>query len=126
MIMSIDPGNSPPAEALAVESLPTICEAERVSGPSGAILKGAELTFDEAVSRRQAGKDVVVCGADVDANRHLAGKVEAAVGLRTGPQKPHTKAGPHALPHFHQVSRDPDGHCFYETDNPRKKARTKP
>jgi hypothetical protein len=69
---------------------------------------------------------VVVCGDDVDANRHLAGKVEVAVGPRTGPQKPHTRAGPNALPHFHQLSRKPDGHCFDDTDNPRRKATKKP
>jgi hypothetical protein len=105
---------------------PTIHEAELASGPSGAVLRGNELDFAAAVARRRAGQDVVVCGDDLAANRHLAGQIEAAVGPRTGPQKPHVKAGPFALPHFHQVSRLPDGHCFCETDNPRKKARQKP
>jgi hypothetical protein len=85
-----------------------------------------EIDFDAAVVRRRAGLDVVVCGDNLAANRTVAGSIEAAVGPRTGPQKPHPKAGPFALPHFHQVSRVPDGHCFYETDNPRKKARKKP
>src|SRR5262249_7852296 len=41
------------------------------------------------------------------------------------PQPPHTySAGPHALPHFHQESRSPDGHCFYETE--KRKARRRP
>jgi hypothetical protein len=87
---------------------------------------GAELDLDGAVDRRRAGLDVVVRGSDLTANRTLAGEVEAAVGTRTGPQKPHKRAGPHALPHFHQVSRNPSGHCFYETDNPAKKARKHP
>ena len=107
-------------------SPPTICEAEPASGPSGAVLRGVELNFAGAVARRQAGGDVVVCGDDLGNNRALAGAIEAAVGPRTGPQKPHTRAGPLALPHFHQVSRQPDGHTFYETDNLRKKARKIP
>jgi hypothetical protein len=67
---------------------------------------------------------VVVCGDDTDANRALAAYIEAAVGPRTLPQKPHKRAGPLALPHFHQLHRPPDGHCFYETD--KKKTRRKP
>jgi hypothetical protein len=85
-----------------------------------------EIDFATAVARRQSGQDVVVRGNDIDANRALAAAIEAAVGPRTGPQKPHPRAGPHALPHFHQQSRSPAGHCFYETANPRKKARKKP
>jgi hypothetical protein len=104
---------------------PRIHEAEPASGPSGAVLRGAEIDFAAAVARRKAGRDVVVCGDDLKANRDLAGAIEAAVGPRTLPQKPHTKAGPHALPHFHQQSRLPAGHTFYETDNPRKKTRKK-
>jgi hypothetical protein len=105
---------------------PTIHEAEPAPGPSRAVLCGAELAFAAAVARRQSGLDVVVRGDSTDANRTLAAAVEAAVGPRTGPQKPHRKAGPLALPHFHPVSRFPDGHSFYETDSPSKKARKKP
>ena len=83
----------------------------------------AELTFKEAVALRQAGQDVVVCGADAIVNRHLAGRIKAAVGWRGRPQPPEPKAGPQALPHFHQASRHPGGHCFYETDQ--RKARQK-
>ncbi len=112
--------------ALAVTPPPsTIHEAELASGPSGAVLRGAELDFDSAVARRRGGMDIVVCGDDLAANRDLAAAIEAAVGPRTKPQKPHKKAGLFALPHFHQVSRSPDGHCFYETENPNKKARSK-
>jgi hypothetical protein len=105
---------------------PTIHEAEPVPGPSGAVWYGAELDFDAAVARRRVGLDVVVRGDDLAANRTLAAAIEAAVGPRTGPQKPHRRAGRHALPHFHQVSRNPLGHCFYETENPVKKARKRP
>lgn len=106
---------------------PTIHEAELASGASGAVLKGAEIEVATAVPRRQAGLDIVVCGDDVNANRRLAREIEAAVGPPTRPQAPHEDAGPHALPHFHQQTRrSPEGHCFYETDNPQKKARKKP
>jgi hypothetical protein len=117
---------STPASPAAPPTPPTIHEAERAPGPSGLVLRGAELDFDAAVVRRQAGQDVVVCGNDVAVNRDLAAAIEAAVGPRTKPQHPHTSAGPNALPHFHQVSRSPDGHCFYETGNPHKKTRKKP
>ena len=66
---------------------------------------------------------MVVCGAEGDANRRLAGQIEAAVGPRTPPQPPEPKAGPQALPHFHQAARDPEGHLFYETG--KRKARKK-
>jgi hypothetical protein len=113
-------GSEPPAPGPAKA---TIHEAERVPGPSGAVARGAELSFDEAVVRRRAGQDVVVCGDDTDTNRTLAGRIEAAVGPRTRPQAPERKAGSQSLPHFHQLSRAPDGHAFYETD--KRKARKK-
>ena len=83
----------------------------------------AQIDFATAVARRQAGLDVVVCGEDIQLNRDLARAIESAVGPTTRPQKPHKRAGPLALPHFHQQSRVPDGHAFYETDNPKRKAR---
>jgi hypothetical protein len=119
--MSDDP--SAPAAA-APPPPPTIHEAERVPGPFGAVFRGAELDFAGAVARRQAGEDVVVCGDDEDANRLLAGQVEAAVGPRTRAQPPERNAGPQALPHYHQISRNPDGHTFYEIN--RRKTRKKP
>jgi len=103
---------------------PTIHEAERASGASGAVLRGAEIDLSAAVVRRQAGEDVVVCGGELDANRRLAYQVESGVGPASRPQTPHRRAGPLSLPHFHQVSRSPDGHTFYETEN--RKTRKKP
>jgi hypothetical protein len=118
-----DDVTAPPAEVVPPTPAPqpTIHEAQRASGPSGIVERGVELTFEEAVTRRGRGEDVVVCGDETDANRRLAGQVEAAVGARSRPQAPEWKAGPRALPHFHQESRDPDGHTFYETE--KRKAR---
>jgi hypothetical protein len=87
----------------------TIHEAERA-------------TFDQAVARRESGADIVVRGENEDANRKLARQIEATVGPTGRPEPPHTNtAGPHALPHFHQTSRSPEGHSFYETN--KRKAR---
>src|SRR6185369_2413404 len=111
--MSSDPSVTPAPEPPPV---PTIHEAERASGPSGAVLWGAEIDFAAAVARRQAGVDVVVRGDDIDVNRRLALQIESAVGpaLRGVPHR--FTAGPLALPHFQQVTPPPDGHTFYETD----------
>jgi hypothetical protein len=101
---------------------PTIPEATLASGPSGAVLKGAEIDLATAIARRKAGLDVVVCGDSLKANRSLARKIETAVGLAQR-SRPHDRAGPHALPHFQPEPRPPEGHTFYETDNPQRKAR---
>jgi hypothetical protein len=101
---------------------PTIHEATLASGPSGAVLKGAEIDLVAAITRRQAGLDIVVCGDEVKANSRLARRIEAAVGTPK-PQAPHKTAGPFALPHFQQKTPPPDGHSFYETGNPQRKAR---
>lgn len=95
-----------------------IREASLASGPSGFVDAGATLTFDEAVKRRATGSDVVVCGDNLAENRRLAASLEASVGQASRPQPPHKgSAGPRALPHFHQRSRVPPGHTFYETPN---------
>lgn len=101
---------------------PTIHEATLASGPSGVVLKGAVIDLAAAVARRRAGLDIVVCGTDVKANGRLAQQIETAVGP-CRPQPPHENAGPHALPHFQPQQRPPDGHTFYETNNPQRKAR---
>jgi hypothetical protein len=85
----------------------------------------AEIDESAAVARRRGGEDIVVRGNDTVANRSLARKIEAQVGPPSKPQFPHTSwAGPMALLHFHQQSRSPGGHSFYETD--KRKARKKP
>src|SRR5437899_907923 len=114
---------TPGAAAAVPREPPKIHEATLASGPSGAVNKGSEIDFAAAVARRQAELDIVVCGADVEANRRLARAIESAVGPTTRPQAPHVKAGPWALPHFHQQTPPPEGHSFYETNNPQKKAR---
>jgi hypothetical protein len=114
-----------PNEAAAIPPLTTIHEAELAPGPSGAVEYGVEIDEATAVARRRNGKDIVVRGKDGDASRSRAYQIERQVGLPSRPQPPHNRAaGPMALPHFHQQSRSPGGHAFYET--PKRKARKKP
>ncbi len=101
---------------------PTIHEATLASGPSGAVLKGAEIDLATAIARRQAGQNVVVCGNSLKANRALAWKIETTVG-EAKRQEPHKSAGPGALPHYQQAEPPPKGHTFYETAHPQRKAR---
>jgi hypothetical protein len=104
---------------------PTIHEAELASGPSGAVEFGVEIDEATAVARRKLGRDIVIRGNDTKTNRSMARQIEVQVGPPSPPQFPHTTtAGQMALPHFHQQSRSPQGHCFYETD--KRKARKKP
>jgi hypothetical protein len=110
-------------DATPVPEPPTIHEATRASGPSGAVTRGAEIDEAIAIVRRKAGLDVVVCGKDIDANRAVAQAIETAVGPWKL-QRFHKRAGPLALPHFQQVKPPPHGHCFYETD--RRKAGQRP
>lgn len=109
--------------AEAPSTPPTIHEATLVSGPSGAVIRGAEIDEAAAIARRRAGENVVVCGDDLDANREAARSIEAAVGPWKR-QRFHTNAGPQALPHFQQQRKPPDGHTFYETGA--RKARKRP
>jgi hypothetical protein len=122
--MSTEPAPAPEPPPPPAEPPPTIYEAQLASGASGAVLRGAEIDFATAVARRQAGADVVVCGDDLDANRRLAYQIESGAGPASRPQHPHRRAGPQSLPHFHQVSRAPDGHTFYETE--KRKSRKTP
>src|SRR5205814_1152102 len=115
--VSSSPGPLPPAAPT------TICEATCARDGTGAVEYGAEIDFATAVARRTSRADIVVRGDDLVANRDLAKQIEARVGPVTRPQLPHANAGPLALPHFHQVSRIPSGHSFYETS--RVKARKK-
>lgn len=103
---------------------PTIHEAEREAGPSGAVLRGVEIDKAAAIARRQGGHDVVVCGGELKVNRALAASVESAVGpcQRGVPHSRH--AGPLALPHFQQITPPPTGHTFYETENRKAKKKS--
>lgn len=110
------PTPSPPSS-----SEPAIHEAGPASGPSGAVEWGPELTPEEAIRRRKAGLDIVVRGPNQGKNRQRAREIETAVGVPITEDSPHARAGPLALPHFHQVSRDPQGHSFYELGNRKAK-----
>ncbi len=118
--MTAEPSDSSPP----TPPPPTIHEAELAGGPSGGVWYGVESDFDTAVARRKAELDVVVRGEDGDENRRLAYRIEAAVGAPSRPQPPERRAGPLALPHFHQNNRNPKGHLFYETGQ--RKARKRP
>src|SRR4051794_13298711 len=100
---------------------PTIHEAERAPGPSGAVEWREELTLQEAIERRRQGLDIVVRGSNQGQNRSKAREIEIGVGTPVTEDQPHAKAGPLALPHFHQVSRNPEGHTFYELGNRKAK-----
>jgi hypothetical protein len=118
---------TPAGAGPAAPAPPTIHEAELESGGTGRVQWGAEIDFAEAVARRRAGRNVVVCGDHARTNQRLAGRIEAAVGpsMRADPHVRH--AGPFALPHYQQTRRTPPGppgHTFYETEH-RKARRTK-
>ncbi len=61
-----------------------IHEAERASGPSGAVLYGVAIDFDAALARRKTGADVVIRGDNHKANRQLANRIESAVRPAAG------------------------------------------
>lgn len=103
-----------PAQPSPVAPQPTIHRAERASGPDGAVEWGEELTLEEAIQERKKGLDIVVRGPDPKSNRNKAREIETRVGAPVSEDAPHAKAGRMALPHFHQTSRVPDGHSFYE------------
>src|SRR5262245_50947249 len=96
-------------------------EAVRVSGPDGFVEYGKQLTEAEAIDRRKDGEDVVIRGETQRRNRGKAREIEEAAGQPVTEDQAHARAGRCALPHFHQVNRDPAGHTFYEIGN--RKAR---
>jgi hypothetical protein len=110
-----------PAEAIE----PTVHEATCASGPSGVVEYGAQLSDDDAIKRRGEGLDVVVRGPNGKANKAKARRIEEGVGTPVTLEPRHQNAGPNSLPHFHQASRSPDGHSFYEDSSPRKARRPK-
>lgn len=102
-------------------SEPAIYEAECAFDATGAVeWWGVPQTIQEAVNRRRRGLDIVVRGPDKKANRRKAREVEETVGPAVY-DKPHARAGCLALPHYHQKSRTPSGHSFYEVEG--RKAR---
>src|SRR5215207_4536200 len=108
----------------SVEVRPTIHAAERASGPSGVVEWGEELSVADALQRRLQGLDIVVRGPDGKENRRLAREIEEAIGPAVF-DLPHARAGPHALPHYNQVTRSPGGHSFYDVGK-RKARKMKP
>jgi hypothetical protein len=112
---------SPPSSPAA----PEIYAAARATDGSDAVDRGAKLTEAEAVARRQAGQDIVICGPDTIRNDVLARKIEQAATPPRGKciyHGPH--GGPLSLPHWQQEFPPPDGHSFHETN--RRQARTPP
>ncbi len=110
--MAKKPKPVPPPE---VSPPPEIHEA--TLGDDGAVVRGGLITQVEAVARRQAGLDVVVCGANLTANRRLARDIEQAAGGSYVLHPPHPTAGTYSLPHYQPDPRPPNGHTFYETPN---------
>jgi hypothetical protein len=103
---------TPPPPPSAV---PTTYRA--VVGDGGRVRRvGSPLTEAEAVAERQAGRDVVVCGDDLGANRRAAQNIELLANGEYVRHPPHASAGPYALPHCQPRTRPPQGHTFYETN----------
>ena len=94
---------------------PAIHEADL--GPDGSVVKGRVITRAEAEARRKSGLDVVVCGADLSANRALARMIETGANGLSRRCPPHPNAGPRSLPHYQPEAGPPSGHAFYETPN---------
>lgn len=106
MAAPLIPVNTPPP-------VPIIHEA--TLGANGSVKKGLAITQTQAVIRRRAGDDVVVCGSELSANRTLAWRIEIAANGTAKRCPPHFSAGSRALPHYQPDPRPPAGHTFYET-----------
>ena len=111
------PAAPPSPQALPPPDPPVICEAW--PGAAGSVIRGRLIDFEEAVARRRAGFDVVVCGNNLSLNRAMASRIELAANGAYLRHTPHASAGPNALPHVQPVSRPPEGHTFYETSHRR-------
>lgn len=101
--------------ALPGSSEPQVFEASL--GGNGSVIKGSAITQADANARRNAGRDVVVCGPDIRLNRSVAGAIEQAANGKVKRCPPHASSGPNALPHYQPDPRPPAGHTFYETPN---------
>jgi hypothetical protein len=101
-----------------------VYEAERLSGPDGAVQRGdAPITEDEAIARLKGGGDIVVCSDIRRANRRKAQELTEAAFGNSEEDAPH--GGRMALPHFHPASRTPDVHAFFEAPPRHAKRRRK-
>ena len=93
---------------------------EATLGPGGSVVRGDSIAQDRAEELRGRGRDVVVCGPELAANRSLARTIEVNANGAAKRCPPHPNAGPQALPHSQPDPRPPAGHTFYET--PHRKA----
>lgn len=101
-------------------SVSAIHEAECVLG---GVKRGPPISEADAVARRKAGLDIVVCGDDTMHNCNIAKRIEIqAHGPKSKHGGPHEEAGLNALPHWQPPTRPPRGHSFYETCSPIRKA----
>ena len=116
---------SNPSGAAKANAPPRIHKA--TFGTGGDVIRGPKITEAQAIVERKAGRDVVVCGSDLDENRDLAERIEKSANGNCKACPPYAAMGPGALPHFQPDPRPPDGHCFYETRTRKsKKAKTPP
>jgi hypothetical protein len=90
---------------------------EATLGPNGRVIRGNVITQQQAEVLRANGRDVVVCGPDLAANRSLARTIELNANGTAKRCPPHPNAGLEALPHFQPDPRPPSGHTSYETPN---------
>ncbi len=104
-----------PAAPPNLSCQPRIFEADL--GSNGSVIRGNEITQAQAEVIRRSGRDVVICGPDLAANRRLARTIELNANGSAKRCPPHANAGPDALPHFQPDPRPPAGHTFYETSN---------
>jgi hypothetical protein len=108
------PPTAPTADATV--AAPEIFAAELEDG-GGVRRTGDAITEEEAQRLRREGRNVVVCGPELAANRALAKSIEQGANGRYKLCPPHANAGLHALPHCQPEQRPPEGHTFYETPN---------
>src|SRR5947207_15862752 len=95
---------------------PDVFEASRATVGSGAVYRHGKLTRQQAINRRAAGADIVVCGPDTISNDRLAGEIEQAATPAGSPRVYHgPHVGPLSLPHWQQETAPPSGHSFHET-----------
>lgn len=112
--------DAPPPVAPAPAPAVTVYEATLGAPGTGSVIRvPPPIAEPQAVVLRRAGGEIVVCGANLAANRAAAQAIEqAAVGAGNWIRHPpHLNAGPNALPHFQPNPRPPAGHSFYETPN---------